>query len=130
MHRFLLVAAAPLAALVLPAAPAQAQSFAADPGQLDQFAASPSLHRDFGVSIHRDGKRHDRRRHRGRDAVVVFGGPWASEGWALYNNRSWEPDSFNDWWHDRPDRAYPRWMRNNANCDRMWWGGGVWRCGW
>src|SRR4030095_15325620 len=29
----------------------------------------------------------------------------------------WRENSFNDWWHDRPDRAYPAWMRNNQNCD-------------
>lgn len=45
-------------------------------------------------------------------------------------NRSWDSDSFNDWWNDRPDRAYPAWMHHNQNCDRMWWGGGVWRCTW
>jgi len=43
-------------------------------------------------------------------------------------NRSWEADSYNDWWHDRPDRAYPRWMTHNENCDRIWWSGGGWRC--
>lgn len=116
MHRFLLVAAAPLAALVLSAAPAGAQSFAPKPG----------VSADFGVSVHRDGKRHDRRRHRGDfDTVFVVG---SSEGWTFYNNRTFQSDSYNDWWHDRPDRAFPRWMQSNQNCDRVWWGGGVWRC--
>ena len=31
-------------------------------------------------------------------------------------------------WHDRPDRAYPRWMSNNQDCKRLWWSGGGWRC--
>lgn len=129
MRSMLLGLAAPLAALALPAAPvhAQAQAFG-DPGFTAVPGASVPSHFDRGD---RDGRRHDRRRHRGRDTVVVFGGPWgAPEAWALYNNRSWEPDSFNDWWHDRPDRAYPRWMQSNQACDRMWWGGGAWRCSW
>ncbi|MFL5239025.1 MAG: hypothetical protein ACJ8EL_15770 [Rhizomicrobium sp.] len=54
---------------------------------------------------------------------------WYGGDWALYNNRSWAPDSYNDWWHDRPDRAYPRWIQHNENCspDRMWWSGS-WHC--
>ncbi|HEV2595436.1 MAG TPA: hypothetical protein VGU01_09590, partial [Sphingomicrobium sp.] len=44
-------------------------------------------------------------------------------------DRSWNSDSFNDWWHDRPDRAYPRWVWHNHDCtaDRMWWSGAGWR---
>jgi len=56
-------------------------------------------------------------------------------GFAWYDpnlNRSWDSDSYNDWWHDRPDRAYPRWVQHNDGCDegRMWQGGGAWRCSW
>ena len=45
-------------------------------------------------------------------------------------NRSFDPDKWNDWWHDRPDRAFPRWVWNNQNCapDRMWSSGSGWRC--
>lgn len=62
------------------------------------------------------------------DTVAVteyYGGQWAA-----YNNQSWRSDSFNDWWHDRPDRAYPRWIQHNQNCtvDRMWWSGSGWHC--
>lgn len=126
MRPLLLAVAAPIAAIVLAPAPAQAQ-FAADPGPAAATAGEQSaLHRGGD-----DGRRHDRRRHRGFGGVVVLGSPWGSpEGWALYNNRSWEPESYNDWWHERPWRAYPRWIRNNSNCDRVWWGGGVWRCDW
>jgi hypothetical protein len=53
----------------------------------------------------------------------IYGGEWA-----LHNNRGWAPDSYNDWWHDRPDRAYPRWTRTNQNCERIWWSGSGWRC--
>jgi hypothetical protein len=43
---------------------------------------------------------------------------------------AWRSDSFNDWWHDNPDRAYPRWVQNNQGCppERMWWSGTTLRC--
>ena len=58
---------------------------------------------------------------------------YADGDWAMANNRSWNSDSFNDWWHDRPDRAYPRWVQEqqrSGTCDerRMWWSGSGWRC--
>lgn len=121
MRALSLAVAAPLAAIAIPAAPAYAQ-FAAGPGS----GASVAVHRGGD-----DDKEHDWRRHRRLPVTVVVGAPWgAPEGWALYNNRSWEPESFNDWWHERPHRSYPRWVQSNQNCDRMWWGGGVWRCSW
>ena len=125
MRAVLIPAAASIAAAALFASPAAAQI-----GGDAAAAANAS-----GVMVHRglgtgDGNKHDRPGHR-RPGVVVVGGPWVSnEAWALYNNRSWEPESFNDWWHERPWRAYPRWMQANQQCDRMWWGGGVWRCSW
>jgi hypothetical protein len=88
--------------------------------------AGSRWHGDWRRDRHGDGR--DRR---GFGEDIAFAGSWgAPEGWALYNTRSWQPDSFNDWWHDRPDRAYPRWFQHNENCDRVWAGGGVWRCGW
>lgn len=58
----------------------------------------------------------------------VAGGVWISAGeWARYNNEAFKSDSYNDWWHDRPDRAYPAWVRNNQPC-RLYWSGGGWRC--
>ena len=92
-----------------------------------QFARSqqPSIAQVSPHGVAGGGHRRHRDRLRG-DIVAVthsYGGEWA-----LYNNRSSAPDSFNDWWHDRPDRAYPRWMQNNANCERIWWSGGGWRC--
>lgn len=78
-----------------------------------------TIHSGFGFG----GDRRDhRRRHRDSDGDV-FIGEWPQQG-----DTAWRSDSFNDWWHDRPDRAYPRWMLSNQNCDRMWWGGGAWRC--
>jgi hypothetical protein len=57
------------------------------------------------------------------------GGVWVNAGeWAAHNNRAWKSDGFNDWWHDRPDRAYPAWMRNNDGCARQYFQGNVLRC--
>jgi hypothetical protein len=129
MKYVLLAAAASCAIATLPSAPVQAQSTgsAAFVG-VNSGGGSVRIHRGFGGD-RRDGwQRRDRHRRDGRfddDAVI---GTWVDGGeWALYNNRSWEPDSYNDWWHDRPDRAFPRWVQN-GNCERMWWSGGNWRC--
>ena len=57
------------------------------------------------------------------------GGIWINGGeWARYNNPSFQSDGYNDWWHDRPDRAYPAWVRNNQNCARQWYAGTTLRC--
>ncbi len=124
MNHVLLATAAVLSAAAVPAFPAQAQSSAS--------AAFVGVSSDRGASVrvHRTGRDGDRRHHRrdrrSDDAVI---GSWVDGGeWALYNNRSWESDSYNDWWHDRPDRAFPRWVQNNQGCERMWWSGGGWRC--
>lgn len=139
MNRVWLGLAAPVAALAFHgAASAQSWSGAA-------FTAGPAFSsQSTGVTVHRGpidfngavltgssnfgrhhGGRHDRRRNRGSDGFLG--------GWGYYDtdiNRSWEADSYNDWWHDRPDRAFPRWVRHNENCapERMWWSGGGWHC--
>jgi hypothetical protein len=139
MRTHLLGLAGACAALALCSAPAEAQAGGA-------FALSASSPGDgAGVRVHR-GIRHPgfdapsdvfqgcaaaRGRHHGSGGASceISVGTWVNGGeWALYNNRSWEADSFNDWWHDRPDRAFPRWMQANQDCARMWWGGGGWRC--
>ena len=43
-------------------------------------------------------------------------------------NRSFDPDKWNDWWHDRPERAFPRWMSRNQDCARPWYSGDVLTC--
>jgi hypothetical protein len=114
MRTLLLAGAAALAASTLPVA-ATAQSLSGSPdSRLGNF------------HHHRDG-----RHHRGDfDRDAFFAVPLAPEAWALNNNRSWQSASFNDWWHDRPDRAFPRWVQHNQNCtpDRMWWSGSGWHC--
>jgi hypothetical protein len=81
-----------------------------------------------GVRLFNDhGRRGDRRGRRNGSVVVGDFGYYGGD-WALNNNRSFESDSYNDWWHDRPDRAYPRWMSQNQDCQRQYWSGAGWRC--
>ncbi len=148
MKSVLLAAAASIAAVTLPSAPSQAQDFNSgfhdggfvsgglSPGTFNgAFPAEPRFQGwgvrsrpGFGFGF--DHRRHDgdHRRHR-RDGLgtVVFSDYYGGE-WALYNNRSWEQDSYNDWWHENPERAYPAWMRHNQHCDRMWWSGDTLIC--
>ena len=120
MKRALLALAA-TAAAVTGAAPAQAQEMMAFGPGMNAFHSS----RPGGDDRH--GDRHHRRHDRSRGDIIVPWG-WDDGDWAYYNNRTWQPDSFNDWWHDRPDRAFPRWVQHNENCQRMWWSGDGWRC--
>ena len=77
----------------------------------------------------RRGGRGDGDRRGRRSSCEISTGTWVDGGeWALYNNRSWESDSYNDWWHDQPWRSYPRWVTKNEDCQRLWWSGGGWRC--
>jgi hypothetical protein len=131
MKHVLLATATLIAAAALSIAPAQAQSSgsAAFVG-VNTGGGSVRVHHGFGGD-RRDGwhrrDRRDRRDGRFDDDATI--GTWYEGGqWALYNNRSWLPDSYNDWWHDRPDRAFPRWVQNNRGCERIWWSGGGWRC--
>ena len=109
------------------AAPAAAATpeaaFAAGSGTSDA-AGSVAVHVGNNRSIFVSGFGDDRRsRRRGGD-----GGIWISGGeWAHYNNRSFQSDSYNDWWHDQPWRSQPAWVRNNQSC-REYWSGGGWRC--
>ena len=113
-----------LAALPLPAT-------AQDSPEASFSLSSANPFPDFRspVRIHRgDGdRRHDRRGRRDRDRDVLIGG-WYGGEWALYNNRSWQSDSYNDWWHDRTDRAFPRWMSRNEGCEKPWYSGNVLVC--
>ena len=131
MRMMLLGLAAPLAAIAVPAAPA----FAFDPAG-SQFTLGTAA----GVTVHRGGParwdrdfrrgdrrghhydRRDRRRHRDVDGFVFLD----DREWQ--GDTAWRPNSYNDWWHERPDRSLPRWVRNNQDCQRQWWSGGGWRC--
>ena len=102
-----------LSSLVLPAlvpAPAAAQS-AFPSARIPPFASGAPFDR-----------RVDRRLSRGSDgAVVVYDRDYQGDS-------AFRRDSFNDWWHSEPSRAFPRWMSNNQDCKRQWWSGGGWTC--
>jgi hypothetical protein len=136
--RNLLLGLASLAALTVLASPALAldphhQPFVGVPTASPSGANGVRIHRGaFGFGMRCDGGRdgrHDGRRGRDRCDGFVGNGVLAyDDAWALYNNRSWEPDSYNDWWHDQPWRSYPRWMARNRDCSRPWYAGDVLRC--
>ena len=124
MTHKLLVAAALAACLASPV-PAQNRTRAPIPRtDSPRFVAAPGPGA-FGDCT-------DSRRHRD-PRFACDGFAYADGQWALYNNRSWDSESYNDWWNDRPDRAYPRWVqeqRASGTCepDRMWWSGSGWHC--
>ena len=127
MKGMLLVAAGAFAASILTTSPGEARKFegsgvTSEPAVGQPRFACDSLVRN-GNSARSDGMRNHRIRAFCNSDSIVYGGEWA-----LYNNRSWEPDIYNDWWHDRPDRAYPAWMRHNQDCQRMWFAGDTLRC--
>jgi hypothetical protein len=61
------------------------------------------------------------------DSGFAYAGGYYDNG-DFDGNRSFDPDLWNDWWHNRPDRAFPRWVQHNQDCQRLWWSGGGWRC--
>ena len=117
---FLGLTAAGLAALAI-GAPVAAESAAAGP---PAFASRDGgFHGGFGTGHRRHDGRHSRHFDRG------FGGAaWIDYDREYQGDTAWRSNSFNDWWHDRPDRAYPRWMQNNPDCERRWSDGAGWRC--
>lgn len=131
MHKMLLSAAALGAAIALPEAPGHAQAaigIGVPSAKPSVLGTPPSVDLSFGEfrgGRHRDGDR-DRRRQRGDDALFVGG--WYSDRGEWQGDTAWRATGYNDWWHERPQRAYPRWMQRNEGCERMWWSGGGWRC--
>jgi hypothetical protein len=130
MRKMLLGMAAPLAAIIVPAAPAAAL----DPAH-SQFTVGAAA----GVTIHRGGPGHfdsdfrrDRRRNDGfrrhRRGDRGFDGFVYLDDREYQGDTAWRPNSYNDWWHERPNRSFPRWVRNNQACERQWWSGAGWRC--
>lgn len=111
--RALLALAATAAALI--AAPA----VAVEPDQ-QAFVGNPAATSQAGGLA----SRHDRgfRRHfNDEGTVLVYDRDYEGDS-------AWRSNSFNDWWHDRPDRAYPHWMMSNQNCEKQWFQGDVLRC--
>ncbi|QIK79058.1 hypothetical protein G7077_09295 [Sphingomonas piscis] len=88
------------------------------------------------VRVHRGGgdwmnHRRDRRGagRRGWGGFDNYGYYYAPGEWARSNNRAWESDSFNDWWHDDPSRSMPRWTQGNRReCRQQYWTSAGWTC--
>jgi hypothetical protein len=114
MRALLGIAAASLAATAVPAGPAAAQ----DKGGPFVSIPSPIIDSGTGWDTPRD---RDRRRLRGTDTVLVYDRDYQGD-------TAWRPESFNDWWHERPNRSYPAWVQRNRDCQRMWWSGETLRC--
>lgn len=112
------LAAAGLAAFAM-TAPAAAQQVSGPPVFADG-------HSGFSGSF--DGHRRHDGRHGRRFDRGFGGGLWIDGDREYQGDTAWRSNSFNDWWHDRPDRAFPRWMQSNQNCERMWSSGSGWRC--
>jgi hypothetical protein len=130
MMRMLLAAAGSIAAIALSAGTAQAQQWSASSHRLGDRFASPQQSPCSGAFRNgghgHDGDHHFRDgRNSGCGNVYM---DWYGGEWAEYNNRSWEPTSYNDWWHEEPWRAYPAWMRRNQDCTRQWYAGDTLRC--
>ncbi len=115
--------AATIAAISVPATAGSQDVFVGIP---NANASPPALSGggfQVGVGSGLSDHRFDRRR-RGD----ISTGIWVNGGeWAKHNNRSFQSDSYNDWWHDQPWRSQPAWVRNNQGC-RAYWSGGGWRC--
>ncbi len=123
MTRFLLLLAAGAAAL--PIAPAGAVDRA---GLANATAgAAVTIHRgNIGPFVgpfarDRNFSRDRFERRRGYGDVGYLAVP------EYRGDSAFRADGFNDWWHSRPDRSEPRWLRSN-NCERQYWTGGGWRC--
>ena len=124
MRALLVATTATLAATALPA-PASAdrapRSVFVSGGGGASFDGS-GFHFGFGRDDRDDRfDRRDRRRLRGTDTVIVYDRDYQGDS-------AWRPGSYNDWWHERTERSYPRWLQNNQNCARKWWGGDTLRC--
>jgi hypothetical protein len=113
-----LLAFATAAIIALPAPPALADH--RDGTSFSARSGDPSSVSDFRFGRRDGDRRHHRRHHGGGDILYIDR--------EYQGDTAWRADSFNDWWHDQPNRSFPRWMQNNGNCDRQWWGGDQLRC--
>ena len=117
----ILAAAAAVAAL-----PASAAAERRDAGVSNHRSGQPAA---SGVRIHRGhGDWRDRRDRGDRDRDRRFRGDAYLPYRDYQGDTLWGSGGFNDWWHDRPDRAFPRWLAANHDCERRYWAGGAWRC--
>jgi hypothetical protein len=131
--RAVLIGLSAFAAVLPAAASSQTVAVAGFSGSSALSSQSRVLTAGSGVSVHRGdygqgsnpADRRERRRYNRDDGGYFIGD--LRDGYDI--NRGWAADSYNDWWHDRPDRAFPRWMSSNGqSCQRQYWTGSGWRC--
>lgn len=95
-----------------------------------RVTTQPHVHPPFYMDSRTKGPGHDQRVHVHGGYPVGYG--YAGYGYGDYSdfdgNRSFDPDTWNDWWHERPERAYPRWLSRNQDCARRWYSGDVLTC--
>jgi hypothetical protein len=134
MNRVLLGAAVAAIATFTSTSPADAQGAAAG-GSFSSIAAHRPLP-GLRMARHAGGRNGDFRHRPGGFRHIHVGDGFVGPGWGYEGygydyddlNASWRPDSFNDWWHDRPDRAFPRWMARNRDCARRWYSADALSC--
>lgn len=120
MRGVLLGMAVSLAAMSLPAAPASAQGGSCYAGS--SYAGRHSVH------VHRSSDFRTNFRSPARQDRNVAEAAWFGDR-EYQGDTTWRADSFNDWWHDRPDRSFPRWVgATNGSCERQWWSDAGWHC--
>jgi len=133
MRSLLGLAAALVVLTAWASASAQARDYAPrSPGgthRTPNFPPMPQVHREF----HSDSQMKDPNSGRplghrsGEFAAGYDYGAYA--GYSEFDgNRSFDPDRWNDWWHERPDRAFPRWLSRNQDCSRLWYRADVLSC--
>jgi hypothetical protein len=118
MRVLLGLAALAATAIVSPAQAISSSSYAAPSN--GRWVTMPPQMRD-----HPDGRFQG---HIHRGLPVAYGYAGYNDFGDFDGNRSFDPEKWNDWWHDRPDRAYPQWMRHNQDCARRWYSGDVLTC--
>lgn len=118
MKMMLLCALGSVAAMaIFPSAPAQVQDWRGDSHHNRGFVGR--------VDPCKNPASGERCRRRSNEGLIT---DWYGADWAYANNQGWESDSYNDWWHDQPWRAYPHWTMHNEGCARQWYAGDTLRC--
>jgi len=105
--------AAPIAAMTLAAAPAAAALDPTPPRIAAGSASGVTVHHglppQFQGGFHADRPRGDDndRDHRRRngDSIFIYDRDYQGD-------TAWRANSYNDWWHERTARSYPRWIRH------------------
>ena len=89
----------------------------------------PQVHHDFHSASRPKDPNQSRSPGQGHANFAAGYGYADYAGYSDFDgNRSFDPDRWNDWWHERPERAFPRWLSRNQDCARPWYRGDVLTC--